>query len=177
MKIFLYCTSLLLSIMPTGNTFSMQEKTALDKVIALHDEYRCGSFFWLVTQPKLNNFELIHNNRHYSGINERDANGNTPLHLLVRRPDATRRQVKAMIKIGADPTICNNTKIGPDGYIYEGNNVYKYGIQHIQSPIQHFDHIYYGNKDVMWYIFQNILYKKTSIAAKQQKENKAYPQQ
>ncbi len=163
--------------MPTGNTFSMQEKPILNRVIALRNAYPCHSFHWLVTQPKLNNFELIHNNHHYSGINERDDNGNTPLHLLVCRPDATRKQVRAMIKKGADPTMCNSTKIGSDGHILVGDNVYKYGIQHIQSPIQHFDHIYYGNKDVMRYIFQNILYKKTSIAAKQQKENKAYPQQ
>lgn len=177
MKTLLYYLNLLLSVMVTGNIFSMQQKRILKKEITSPDQYNCHSFHWLVTQPKLNDSELIHNNRHYYGINHQDANGDTPLHLLALRPDATIKQVEAMIKRGADPTLCNNIKKATNGDILMGYNVYTNGIQHIQSPSTSFNHIYYGNKDVMLYILHESLCRKIKIFKKEQRENNSSAQQ
>ena len=126
--------------------------------------YESFSFHALVSADQVDTDALRNEGKKYYGINSWDRFGDTPLHILVKRPDATIDQVKAMINGGADPTI----KFYRCGYgcdfDEEGSDVHTEGIRlrgdsGVETSHENSNQ-YFGNKKVMRYLFRYMVLKK-----------------
>jgi hypothetical protein len=105
-----------------------------------------------------------------------DSNGQTALHALVKRQNATIEEVRTLLSQGADPEIRTYLFKDSAGVTRKGDDVYKNGIKYQgQSPAGLSEESplgknqYIGDKNVMNYIFCEMLSKKLEKIAVQQK--------
>lgn len=101
----------------------------------------------------------------FRDINVR-KDGMTPLQVLVTRPDAKVDHVQALLACGANPDIPALVKVKGGNQWYQ-QNTYSRGLAFILSPAQEQYYQYYGNKDVMNYLFDVMLEQKVQQAIQQ----------
>jgi len=141
--------------------------------------YHPQSFHILVTADTISNELLVTDNSRYYAVNAGDDSGNTPLHYLIAREDATIEQIEALLKRGADLEKRNNIKIRPGRAPKWGDSAYTNAIKDkggspSRRPMgKFFDDQCSGNKKVMQYVFHRMVSDKLDkIIADQAKREK-----
>jgi hypothetical protein len=137
-------------------------------------EYHPQSFHSWATALILDD-NLLGNGEKFWGADLIDDRGFTPLHYLVKRRKATIKQVQTLVLQGADITRKSRDRIGDNGSKILGVNAYRNALAiGGNSPVDKslkgfFENQCQGNKDVIEYVFTEILHKKLSVVAGQRK--------
>ncbi len=138
------------------------------------EEHHPQSFHSWVTKATLDS-DRLKDGKDFWGANLLDNQGLTPLHHLIKKREATIKHVQILMAKGADITQRSRDKIGDNGTI-RGWDIYSQAITIVDSPFNEpvgnfFEKQCCGNKDVIQYIFTEIVHKKLLAVIEQRKKD------